>query len=585
VFKGFLFFLHYGWKYDKLYVVWRFLFQIVNSVMPLAAALMPKMVIDELMGKGRLDYLLLYIGIFAGYALVAGALSSYFSLDGFTRRCKVDAAFHSMLYERLSLSDYEHLESPSFRDMQEKAEKFLTCDWHGFGYLLDCALNIIGQSITLMGLIAILSALNLWFVALFAFLALLSAYVEGRAKKRAMALSHEVVADQRRWMYYAGVFKDSKYAKESRINGLGRWLLEREKHFSARSIQNIKKQNDAYIQSGIIRAGLTFLQQGAAYGYAVFQVLSGALGIGSFTMCVGAVSSFAAALRKMMDSVVEIRAYDFYYDALDEYLNMPRRLRMGARHPKERAEHTIEFHNVGFRYAGTEKWALRHVNLSIKGGEKLSIVGENGSGKTTLVKLLCRLYDPTEGEILLDGTNIRELDYDGYMTLFSAVFQDFQLFDLPLRDNIALNQPMKDEKMWEALEKVGLKERIKMLPKGLDTSVGREFDEEGFLPSGGEAQKIALARALYRNAPIVILDEPTAALDPKAEYELYCAFDRLIQGKTAVYISHRLSSCRFCDRIIVLEKGSIAEYGDHDSLMKSGGKYAQLYQLQAQFYT
>lgn len=345
--------------------------------------------------------------------------------------------------------------------------------------------------------------------------------------------------------------------------------MKRERHFFTRNIDNIKAQNDAYIRAGIIRAGLTLVQQGAAYGYAIFRAIEGSMGIGTFMMCVSAVSSFAAALRKMMDSVVEIRAYDFYYDALDEYLNMPQKLRRGTKMPKNGIPREIVFKNVGFQYAGSDTWALRHINLTLKRGEKLSIVGENGSGKTTLVKLLCRLYDPTEGEILLDGVNIKEIDYDAYMALFSAVFQDYQLFEVSVRENIALNHPGEEAVIWDVLEKVGLRKRIEGLSHGLNHAVGREFDEKGFLPSGGEGQKLALARALYQDAPVVILDEPAAALDPRAEYELYQGFHQLIQGKTAVYISHRLSACRFCDRIIVLDKGSIIEVGDHEALMQN----------------
>lgn len=585
MFRGFFFFLRYGWKYDRFYVIWRLLFQVVNSLMPLAAALMPKMIIDELMGQARIQILLIDVAVFAGYALIAGALSSYFSLDGFTRRCRVDAEFHSMLHERLALSDFEHLESPAFRDMQEKAEKFLTCDWHGFGYLLDCALNILGQGITLAGLMAILSTLNIWFIALFVLLAGISTWVEGRAKKKAMALSASVVADQRRWMYYSRIFQNEKFGKEIRLNGIGEFLLRRERTFFTRSLNTIKRQNDAYIQSGVIRAALTFCQQAAAYGYVIIQVLRGNMGIGDFSMCIGAVSSFALALRKMMDSVVEIRAYDLYYDALDEYLNMPCLLRQGKILPQTGMQHTIIFKNVSFRYAGARKWALRGVNLTIHGGEKISIVGENGAGKTTLVKLLCRMYDPTEGEILLDGVDIRQLDYDQYMALFSSVFQDYQLFEMSFKENILLNQPWQKEKFHRVLNQVNLIEKVRALPLGADTPVGREFDDRGFLPSGGEAQKIALARALYKDAPIVILDEPSAALDPRAEYELYQGFDRLVQGKTAVYISHRLSSARFCDRIAVLKDGKIVEYGDHETLLQLRGAYATLYHMQAGYYT
>jgi len=296
------------------------------------------------------------------------------------------------------------------------------------------------------------------------------------------------------------------------------------------------------------------------------------------------VTSFAGALREVMNSLVEIRAYDMYYDHLDEFLHVPETLREGKRLPVPKGNHRIEFQDVGFRYAGAEKWALRHINLTLKPGEKLSIVGENGSGKTTFVKLLCRQYDPTEGRILLDGTDIRDIDYDRYMDLFAAVFQDFQLFAMPLRDNIALGREATDAQIHHALNQVGLEQFSNTLPNGLDTHIGRLFDEQGVEPSGGEGQRIALARALIKDAPLIILDEPTAALDPRAEYEIYQSFHSLTEGKTAVYISHRLSSAKFCDRIAVFHEGSMTEYGTHDQLMALGGRYSELFRMQAQFY-
>lgn len=583
MFKGLRFFLREGWKYDKKYVIWLVLYQLVNSLIPVVSALLPKLVIDELTGAKRLDYLVLYVAVFAGYLMIANALSAYFFKDGFSHRCRVDAAFHSDLHKRLTQADYINLESPAFQEMKAKAQKFLTCDFHGFGYLLDCAVNILGQLVTVIGLIAVLSSMEIWFILLFILLAVIASAIESRAQKKAMSVSMQIVENQRRWMYYTDLFENVRWAKELRLNGMADWTLEKERIFSGKVNEGIKAQNDLFIQSGVKRAGLTFIQQCAAYGILIAKVISGSVSIGSFTMCVSAVTSFAEAMRRILDSVNEIRAYDMYYDKLDEYMNVPRTLRQGQL-PVENCRHTIEFRNVSFRYPGAEVWALKDINLTLHAGERLSLVGENGSGKTTLIKLLCRLYDPGEGEILMDGTDIRDLDYDRYLAQFSTVFQDLQLFDFSLRENLALGREISDQKILDALEQVGMKQRVDTLPNGLNTFVGRTFDEQGFEPSGGEAQKIALARALCKDAPIVILDEPTAAMDARAEYELYRSFDRLIGGKTAVYISHRMSSARFCDRVAVLENGRLVELGTHSELMTRNGKYAELYALQAQYY-
>lgn len=583
--KGFAFFLKQGWKYDKKYVLWLFLLQLVNAVTPLSAALLPKMVIDELTGFKRMPMLVAYVLLFAGWMLLSGALSSFLSKDCFTRRCRVDAAFGFEMHEQLALADFSNLEDPAFSDMQAKAKKFLTCDYHGFGYLLDCGANILGQALTIAGLIAILSTMDGWFILLFAGLAVLASLIESAAMKKAMSLSMDVVRHSRRWTYFAELFEQAKYGKEIRMNGMLSWLLKREKHVVAQANESIARQNRCYAVSGMKRAALTFVQQGVSYGVLVGKVLAGSLSIGSFTMCISAVASFADAMRGLMDRLTEIRAYDLYYAQLDEYLHIPQLLRQGKRLPVPHQAHRIELRNVGFRYPGAEKWALRHVDLVIEPGCHLALVGENGSGKSTLIKLLCRLYAPTEGQILMDGVDIQHYDYDQYLAQFATVFQDFQLFDCSVRDNILFGSTMDDSRLDQVLDQVGLSAAIAALPHGKDTTVGRRFDEDGFEPSGGEAQKIALARALCKDAPCIILDEPTAAMDPRAEYELYHSFSQLTNGKSAIYISHRLSSCKFCDVIAVLHQGSLIEYGTHDALMAQGGAYAELYQLQAQYYS
>lgn len=248
-------------------------------------------------------------------------------------------------------------------------------------------------------------------------------------------------------------------------------------------------------------------------------------------------------------------------------------------------EYEVEFCNVSFRYPGREEYALRNFSLKLRIGERLAVVGKNGSGKTTMIKLLCRLYEPTEGVIYLNGVDIRKYDYCEYMGLFSVVFQDFTLFDYSIAENVAVGESYDSEKVIDCLVKAGFEERLNRLPGGIKTLIGKGYDEGGYLFSGGESQKIAIARALYKDAPFILLDEPTAALDPVAEYEVYSAFDEMVSGKTAVYISHRLSSCRFCDDIVVFDQGQVVQRGNHNMLMEDKeGLYHALYTAQAQYY-
>ena len=420
---------------------------------------------------------------------------------------------------------------------------------------------------------------------LFIVLIISGALIEKRAKQNAVRLSESIIKEQRGWTYYASLFEDHNFAKEIRLNSLGKWLLDRERNYFSKVNDNQKKQNNGFIISGFFGAIFTLVQQSVAYAYLIYCVVSGTISIGTFTMYTGAVTTFSIAFRKVLDSLIEIQTYDTYYDKLDEYLNLPQTLRRGNELIDVNRAHLIEFKNVSFKYSGSDVYALKDVNITIPFGQKLSIVGENGAGKTTFVKLMTRMYDPTEGEILLDGVNIKKIDYDQYMSLFSSVFQDYKLFSFSVKDNVALAQPVNKDRIVDILEYVGFGEKLRRLPNGIDTSVFKNFDEEGFEPSGGEGQKIALARALYKDAPVVLLDEPTAAMDPKAEYELYQRFNEMVQGKTAVYISHRLSSAKFCDVIAVFSNGQIIEYGSHDELYSKGGVYAELFSMQSQFYS
>jgi len=303
-------------------------------------------------------------------------------------------------------------------------------------------------------------------------------------------------------------------------------------------------------------------------------------------MYVGGVAAFSGAMRELMQNIIEVSEDRKYYDAIEEYLDIPAKMRNNKQLTVPEGKHTIEFRNVSFRYPGQGENVLRNINLILPTGQKLSIVGENGAGKTTFVKLLCRIYDPTEGAIYLDGIDIRDIDFDQYMALFGVVFQDYKLYALTLKDNVALSQSdtVNDSEVETVLIKAGFGAKLDSLPKGIHTLVYRNFDGEGFEPSGGEGQKIALARALFKNAPIIVLDEPAAALDPRAEYEMYQNFDTLVSGKTAVYISHRLSSARFCDKVVVFKDGEIIEYGAHDELIDSNGLYAELWHMQSTFY-
>lgn len=326
----------------------------------------------------------------------------------------------------------------------------------------------------------------------------------------------------------------------------------------------------------------------ACYLFVAIKAFLGAYGVGSVVQYVSVLTRLGDGIRDLMFMVSDNELYCAHLKKMYDYLDIPNHMYQGSLTVEklEDNEYYIEFRNVSFKYPRTENYVLRNVNLKFKIGEKLAVVGMNGSGKTTFIKLLCRLYDPTEGEILLNNVDIRKYDYKEYMSIFSVVFQDFKLFSFGLGQNVSASFHYNEELAKRCLEKAGFYERLQSMKKGLETSIYKDLDEEGVEISGGEAQKIALARALYKNAPFIILDEPTAALDPIAEYEVYSKFNEIVQDKTAIYISHRLSSCRFCDVIAVFDGGQIVQRGVHDRLLQdTHGKYYELWNAQAQYYT
>ena len=334
----------------------------------------------------------------------------------------------------------------------------------------------------------------------------------------------------------------------------------------------------------------------AVFLFTAAKAYIGIIGIGNFVMYQGTISRFINAVAGLTSHISCLRHNNQYLLELYEFLDLPNDMYKGtlAVEKRDDIDYEIEFRDVSFRYPRTDAWVLRHVNMKFRIGDKLAIVGENGSGKTTFIKLLCRLYDPTEGKILLNGIDITRYRFDEYMELFSVVFQDYTLFGFPLGENVAADYTYDSEKVRDCLIRAGLGDKLTSLENDPDAkekdtlkrAIGRDYDNEGIDFSGGERQKIALARALYKDAPFVILDEPTAALDPIAEAAVYENFNILVKDKTAVFISHRLSSCRFCDNIAVFDHGELVQEGPHDMLVSDeNGKYSQLWHAQAQYYS
>lgn len=322
-------------------------------------------------------------------------------------------------------------------------------------------------------------------------------------------------------------------------------------------------------------------------GLGYFIVMFNAVGFGSIMKVPACFQKIVYNARTAAISVFRFHSSLQHLEKLLEYAEITDDLSRGRLPTEKRMDNSycIEFHNVSFKYPGTDEYVIKNLDLKFEPGDRTALVGKNGGGKTTIVKLICRLYDPTEGYISLNGIDIRKFSYDEYLDLFSVVFQDFSIFSLSVGENVGADVSYSNKNVWSALEKAGIAERVKEMPRGLETVLNKDFKSDGVEISKGEAQKIAIARAIYKDAPFMILDEPTSSLDPKAEREIYSHFNNLMWQKNIIFVSHRLSACRFCDRVLVVEDGQIVEDGTHKELLKNHeGKYSELWYAQAEYY-
>lgn len=503
------------------------------------------------------------------------------------------AAFQS---KTLSL-DYVRLEDPQLRRHRRKIEENKWVNGYGTAHmrrsvlsLMDCVVNILFSLALFGGMIRRMTEAAFgWqgavlLAALAGTLAMSIACQFRCAKKTGDIWSGKgdlMVRENRLWSGYHPQGTDNRiYRQQAIISGiLEKMGKEHRKVFSETTEAGFRLRIPIHI--------FRKLAEGCSYLIVCYYCALGVFSVGELIRYVGYLSRMISCIWNLFAVAADVRSNRQYLETYLAYFDIENEMYQGSLAVEKRSDKKfdIAFRHVSFRYPGSSAFALRDVTLDLRVGERLAVVGMNGSGKTTFIKLLCRLYDPAEGEILLNDFNIRKYDYRQYLDLFSVVFQDYNLLSLPLGNNVAGDARYDREKAERLLEEVGFGERYQKMPQGLETPLYKNFDADGVEISGGEAQKIALARALYRDAPFIILDEPTAALDPVAEAEIYARFDEIVGDRTAVYISHRLSSCRFCDRIVVFHEGRIVQTGTHEQLLADpAGRYYELWNAQAQYY-
>lgn len=484
--------------------------------------------------------------------------------------------------------EYEALETPEMLDRLQKAKRATAGDWQGVQGMMTY-MQVMGvQIISVTIAVAIMTTFNPWIIFIIVVLSfaqfLFFDYIRKKDKKE---MWDAMMPHWRKLEYMENVTTDFSYAKDIRLFGMQKYLAKKQIDVYDEELRHWIKSRQYWIYNTIFAHGISLLRQLIIIGWLVYSVVFNGLSIGNFTLYTASAAAFSNAINEILQALSALRERSAHTDDYRSFMDIPSADDKAQTIPIPPADkYTFEFKNVSFKYRGQEKYALKNVNLTLHAGEKLAVVGLNGAGKSTFIKLLLRLYDVTEGCILMNGTDIRKFDRKEYYELFAPAFQDVMVFAFPVAENVSMKEPFNTDKAEaeKMLRLAGLGDKLDKLEKGVDTELLKVLYDDGVDLSGGEKQKLALARALYKKSKIIVLDEPTAALDALAEFRLYQSFNELVGDRTAVYISHRLSSTRFCDRVAMFKDGEMVEIGTHDSLMEADGAYADMFRVQAQYY-
>lgn len=583
-----------------------------DALTPYVGIFLSAQVINELSGGRdvqRLQALVIITLVSAAViALGSAMLNKWKQTQSAGEWCKVQ----HILSEKMLDTDYINLDDTHTAELKSTIVQNARSAGWGLGQVIDCYKRLISSILTILGGLALTVSLflcevpagagalellnNPWVVVGVVLVMVTITFIAPMLSNRAESY----------YARYAG-----KHNLGNRLFGFFGWLGYRsELATDVRMYRQDKicdrynrNKEDTFHSKGLFAhfawgpmgllsaasAAVSVLFTGVVYAFVCLKALAGAFGLGSVSQYVASITKVSGGMSSLVSNVGQMYHNAPFLELVFEYLDIPNPMYQGSLTVEKRRDrkYEVEFRNVSFQYPGSDCYALRNVNMKFEIGKRLAVVGMNGSGKTTFIKLLCRLYDPTEGEILLNGINIRKYNDREYMDIFSVVFQDFHLLSLKLGENVAGRMDYDRERAVACLEKAGFSDRLAEMGKGIDTCLYKDYDQKnGVDVSGGEAQKIAIARALYKDAPFIILDEPTAALDPIAEAQIYSRFDEIAGDKTAIYISHRLSSCKFCDEIAVFHEGAVIQQGTHAALVAdTNGKYYELWNAQAQYYT
>lgn len=594
-------------EFDKTYFTTACVVHIINAGIPNLTLLLSAWLLDG-MAQGR--------GFKELFSVAAGAMLTIFILRLFAselwnrlevRKEQIYWKYHCSTEEKMLEIDYARLDDPVVKDLKKRMQSDMNWGaglysvfWQGNGLLYRIFHLLFGCMVALPVLTRLFysdSLIKGCILLVLLMILVISSILSGHYQKKVTACQYYKPKTEEEYeQWCSGTWALATGEGFSYQDGKDVRIYDSYNLFKSHSID--KDTNDflrhfifgmaqAEAASVFFSAAGRGITDCGSFLLVGLSALAGNLSLGNVVRLAGCLQGVIFDIGSLFFEVSTFALTARKHNSTLDLLQIENEMYKGKLPVEKRQdnEYQIEFRDVSFQYPGSKQYAIKHLSLKLRIGEKLAIVGMNGSGKTTLIKLLCRLYDPNEGEILLNGVDIRKFKQEEYMALFSIVFQDYELFSFPLGENVAIKENFNPEKVKTCLVNAGFGERLKNLKDGANTWLYKDYDDSGVEISGGEAQKIAIARAMCKDAPFILLDEPTAALDPLSEYEIYTSFDKVIGTKTAIYISHRLSSCRFCEKIAVFHEGELVQTGNHEELLKdTTGKYYELWQAQAQYY-
>lgn len=576
-------------KYAKSVFPLCIVLALLSAGKSVAELLIAPAILNKIELSASLGSVVFTIAAFALVLMLLSGLRSYVDTNALFGRIAVRSqGIYLSISRKYAETSYPNLLNTDFLALGEKASAACSANSEASEAIWTTLTDLMTSCIGFIVYLALLTNLNLWLAALVAATTAVSYFASKRINEWGYLHRSEELELTKRIEYANKTATSREFAKDIRMFGLRGWLEDLWGSTMRLYSAFCAKRERKYIWANIIDIVLTFLRNGIAYAFLIGITVKNGLPASQFLLYFAALSGFAQWVVEILDKLSVMHKQSLDISTIREFLDWdePFDLNGGERIAFEpNKQYEIRLDDVSFRYPKADKDTLSHINLTVHPGEKLAIVGLNGAGKTTLVKLVCGFLDPTEGRILLNGEDIRKFNRNDYYALFSAVFQEFSVLDVTVKENVAQCVDGIDEtRVWQCIDKAGLTEKIKSLPKGIETHLGRRVFKNGVEFSGGQTQRLMLARALYKNAPILVLDEPTAALDPIAENDIYQKYNEMTHGRTSFFISHRLASTRFCDRIIFVDGGKIAEEGTHDELLKNGGGYAYMFEVQSKYY-